>query len=130
MQGDLAHNMLMRVEYEAIIAKSMGFRFAYPLLYVPLVEFCFRLPLEQKLRLKTTRWLARQYLSKNIPGMRFKTKCGSLAPNTMQKCRDYAQQGLFEEPFKDLSFAKLIDKTSHLESKITLTNKCIYAKVC
>lgn len=120
MQGDLSHNMLMRVEYEAVIAKSMGFRFAYPLLYPPLIEFCFRLPLEQKLRLKTTRWLARQYLSKNIPGIQFRTKWGSLAPNTMQKCRDYSQQGKFENFFKNLPFAELIDKTSLPESKLLL----------
>jgi asparagine synthetase B (glutamine-hydrolysing) len=120
LQGDLAHDVLMRVEYESIIAKSKGFRFAYPLLYVPLLEFCFRLPLDQKLRLNTTRWLARQYLSQQIPEFRFKTKGGSFVPNTMQKCRDYAKSGLFKEAFQALPFSELIEKETHPEKKLLL----------
>lgn len=128
MQGEYAHEYLMRIEYDSVLAKSLGFRYAYPLLYPPLIEFCFRLPLSQKINLFSTRWLARRYLSQEIPSFNFKTKGGSLAPNTMQKCRDYERNGLFDKPFAELPYQDYIEKSKHAEEKLVLKMKAYMLK--
>jgi len=120
VQGAFSHELLMRIEYDAVLSKSYDFRFAYPLLYPPLIEFCFRLPLHQKLNLYKTRWLARQYLSKEVPLMKFNTKGGSLAPNTMQKCRNYRDEGLFTESFQNLPFSEIINAETRPNQKLLL----------
>lgn len=130
VQGAYAHEFLMRIEYDSVIAKSMGFRYAYPLLYPPLMEFCFRLPLSQKINLLTTRWLARRYLAKEIPTFNFKTKGGSLVPNTMQKCRDYEKNGLFNEAFQDLPYSEYIDTINIGEKKLLLKMQAYILKYC
>lgn len=120
IQGEYSHELLMQIEYNAILAKLYQFRFAYPLLYPPLLEFCMQLPIHQKLNCRTTRWLSRQYLQQKIPSMNFKTKSGALAPCTTQKCRDYQNEGRFSGAFLNLPFSELIEKEHKPDHKLLL----------
>ena len=130
VQGDYSHELLMRIEYDAILAKSYGFRFAYPLLYPPLIEFCLRLPLQQKLNIYKTRLLARRYLAQEVPLMKFRTKGGSLAPNTMQKCRNYRDNGLFTASFQKLPFDYIIQTETRQDPKLLLQINAYILALC
>ena len=106
LQGKHSHNLRMRIEYSAIVAKALGFEYRYPLLYPPLVEFCFSLPLEQKRRLGMGRYLIRQYLQQHTPlPISAKLKMtGSICDATLQKCLHYLESGYFSKAFTDLPF--------------------------
>jgi len=101
LQGPLSYHVRMRIEYSAVVARQMGFSYQYPLLYPPLVEFCFRLPSEQKRRMGQQRLLMRRYLSNELSSGLFNNqkKCGDILPGTMPKCKDlYANGELHELP--------------------------------
>ena len=128
LQGKFCHEIRMRLEYSAVVAKSLGFRYIYPLLYPPLIEFCFSLPIEQKFKNGMMRCTAHEYLSKHIKQMYFSTKAGAVVPNTMQKCRDYYRLGKFAEDFVQLPFHEYITKRTTDDDKLLLQIHAYMAK--
>lgn len=106
LQGIHAHGIRMRVEYSAIIAKSLGFNYRYPFLYPPLVEYCFQLPIEQKRSQGMSRLLSRQYLSEHTQ-LIFSKKIkmsGAICHASLQKCLAQYTQGEFSQIFQNLPF--------------------------
>jgi hypothetical protein len=118
LQGNDCHEIRMRVEYDAIIGKSLGFTYVYPLLYPPLVEFCFSLPLSQKFKHGTMRGLMRDYINQHIQGFQHSTKGGAAVPSTMQKCRDADKLGMFDAHFNDLPFKQYISQADRIDEKL------------
>jgi asparagine synthase (glutamine-hydrolysing) len=106
LQGRLSHHVRMRVEYSAVLARYMGFTYQYPLLYPPLVEFCFSLPPEQKRRLGQSRLLMRRYLAQHVPSGLFNAhkKCGDILPGTMPKCQQLYEEGKLNDALFDLPY--------------------------
>lgn len=104
LQGANAHELYIRVEYSAVLAKAMGFEYRYPLLYPPLVEFCFYLPPSQKRKQGMGRYLMRRYLSGLVPPAVYtkKQKIGGIVPATMDKCNRYLAEGKFDLYFQNL----------------------------
>ncbi len=111
LQGRLSHHVRMRIEYSAVLARYMGFTYQYPLLYPPLVEFCFSLPLEQKRRLGQNRLLMRRYLAKQVPSGLFNAhkKCGDILPGTMPKCQGLYKNGGLNHAFQNLPYGAIYD---------------------
>ena len=120
LQGTLSHEMRMRLEYNAVIAKAMNFTYIYPMLYPPLVEFCFSLPLAQKFKQGHMRCMIRGYLSQHGINMSFGTKEGAVVPSTMQKCRDYYAQGKFKPHFVELPFQTYIQSATSKDDQLLL----------
>ena len=106
LQGPGSHHLRLRIEYSAVVAKSLGFNYVYPLLYPPLVEFCHQLPLEQKRRNGVNRCLIRDYLapffSSNLYGKQ--SKSGSVTPATLDKVRTLFIAGHYDTLFENLPF--------------------------
>lgn len=108
LQGPGSHHLRMRIEYHSVVAKALGFNYAHPLLYPPLVEFCYQLPLEQKRRNGVNRCLIRDYLAQFVPAEVFgnQSKSGSVTPATMEKVRSLYETGTYQSLFNNLPFAK------------------------
>ena len=117
--GPGSHAIRMRVEYNAVLAKSMGLEFRYPLLYPRLVEFCLRLPLRQKRRGGMGRYIMRQYLKKSgAPEVLYGQvqKQGGIIPGTLDKCYNWLRSGRFSEYFSGLPYMQYADlSTTHRE---------------
>ncbi len=128
LQGDISHEVRMKVECSAVLAKSLGFTFVYPFLYPPLIEFCFRLPLHKKKQGTLMRCLIREYLSAHVSGLKSNTKGGAFVPSTMQKCRDYAAQGAFLEHFSNLPFQYKINANKPSEFRFMLEARAFMLK--
>ena len=128
LQGDICHDIRMKVEYNAVLAKSFGFSFVYPMLYPPLIEFCFRLPLHKKKQKSVMGCLIQDYLSSHIPGLKPETKGGAFVPSTMQKCRDDAAQGKFSEHFSHLPFQDKINAHPPSDFKLMLEVRAFMLK--
>ncbi len=128
IQGKRAHDIRMRLEYSAVVARAMGFQYIYPLLYPPLIEFCVSLPIEQKLKNDVMRCTAREYLLQQDCQMNFSTKTGAVVPDTMQKCRDYYRKGLFKHDFEQLPFAPYITQRTTDDDKMLLQIHAYMAK--
>lgn len=111
LTGPLSHHIRMRVEYSAVVAKYMGFKYQYPLLYPPLVEYCFALPPEQKRRFNQNRFLMRNYLTKHVSSGLYNTykKCGSIFPGTMPKCQAQYNKGELKHALQNLPYAETYD---------------------
>lgn len=111
LQGRLSHHVRMRIEYSAVLARYMGFTYQYPLLYPPLVEFCFSLPPEQKRREGQNRLLMRRYLAKQVPSGLFNAhkKCGDILPGTMPKCQHLYKNGQLHHALQDLPYHEIRD---------------------
>ncbi len=111
LTGPLSYHVRMRIEYSAIVAKNMGFLYQYPLLYPPLVEYCFRLPPEQKRRQRQNRLLMRRYLATQLSSELFNQhqKCGDILPGTMPKCQELYKNGRLNHILKDLPYKKNYD---------------------
>lgn len=111
LTGNLSYHVRMRIEYSAIVAKNRGFSYQYPLLYPPLVEFCFSLPPEQKRRLGQNRLLMRRYLDRKLPSGLFNQhqKCGDILPGTMPKCQALYKKGLLNDSLTDLPYQEIYD---------------------
>lgn len=120
LHGLICHEMRMRLEYSVIATKAMGLKYVYPLLYPPLVEFCFSVPFEMKFKNGTMRYIMQQYLKQHIGFMNFSTKDGAFVPSTMQKCRDYFKLGLFHPFFVDLPLQNYSDERTDLDDKLLL----------
>lgn len=112
LQGPFSHHVRMRIEYSAVVARSMGFAYRYPLLYPPLVEFCFALPTEQKRRQGNNRLLARRYLEKSLSANLFNAhkKCGDIFPATLAKTQALYSSGQLHSSFATLPFSALCDE--------------------
>jgi len=110
LQGEFCHHVRMRIEQSAIIAKALGFSYAYPLLYPPLVEFCFSLPAQQKRRFGRSRHLIRQFLTQHLPtdAFGFNKSSGNILPATLYKCEQLFKSDYFNEAFSNLPFADKI----------------------
>lgn len=128
LQGKFSHEIRMRLEYTSVVAKSLGFRYIYPLLYPPLIEYCFSLPIEQKVKNGMMRCTAYEYLTKNIKQMCVSKKEGAVVPDTMQKCRDYYRLGKFSEQFRQLPFQEYITKRTTDDDKMLLQIHSYMAK--
>lgn len=111
LTGDLSYHVRMRIEYSAVVAKNMGFTYQYPLLYPPLLEFCFSLPPEQKRRLGQNRLLMRRYLAKQLTSGLFNKhqKCGDILPGTMPKCQVLYKKGLLHDSLMVLPYKEIYD---------------------
>lgn len=114
LQGRLSNHVRMRVEYSAVIAKHFGFSYAYPLLYPKLVEYCYRLPVEQKRRNGVGRYLIRQYLAEHLPATVYahNSKKGDIMPATRHKYKEYLKTGKLDPYFKNLPFQQHINQIS------------------
>lgn len=120
LQGKYAHEIRMRLEYSSLITKFLGLKYIYPLLYPPLIEYCFSLPLAQKFNNGMTRCLAREFLAQYIDNLQLNTKQGAFVPSTMQKCRDYYRLGKFKDVFVNLPYAEYISSRSDADDKLLL----------
>lgn len=112
LQGPGSHEVRMRIEYSSIVSKKMGFAYRYPLLYPKLLEFMQSLPLEQKRREGTGRWLIRRYLAQNMSTDVFSTygkKEGmGIMPDAFNVYKQNFIQGCYQSVFKDLPYNHLI----------------------
>ena len=103
----------MRIEYSAVLGKALGFQYHYPLLYPKLVDFCFRLPLEQKRRHGVSRYLMRKYLAKSLGrdlyDLHPKVGSGSIMPATVAQVSDLYKHGAFDNMFQNLPYQHEID---------------------
>lgn len=111
LQGRLSHHVRMRIEYSAVLARYMGFTYQYPLLYPPLVEFCFALPSAQKRRQGQNRLLMRRYLAKQVPSGLFNKhkKCGDILPGTLPKCQNLYKNGQLNYALQSLPLEDIRD---------------------
>ncbi len=119
----------MRIEYSAVVARNMGFTYQYPLLYPPLVEYCFALPPEQKRRQGQNRLLMRRYLAKHVPSQLFNThkKCGDILPGTMPKCQALYQKGALKFILKDLPYPEIYDDM--IKTKLVTDDRLFHVDV-
>ena len=113
LQGQHSHHIRLRVEESAIVDKAMGFSYKYPLLYPKLVEFCHRLPLQQKRKHGENRLLIRKYLAQYLPSSVYQKhqKVGGIMPATMHKIKQEYAAGKYWESFNNLpltNYAALI----------------------
>jgi asparagine synthase (glutamine-hydrolysing) len=106
LQGPGSHHLRMRIEYSAVLAKAIGFHYVYPLLYPPLVEFCYQLPLEQKRSSGVNRYLIRKFLAQFFPSQLYakKEKLGNVTPATLEKTQRLYNAGTYRDVFHDLPF--------------------------
>jgi hypothetical protein len=106
------HALRMRIEYSAVLARSLGFEYGYPLLHPPLVDFCLALPPSQKRRHGQGRYLVRRYLATHLDaGMAEKEKKGGgIMPSTFHHCKVALDQGKFDADFRDLPLHSAIKK--------------------
>jgi len=121
LQGPRSHHVRMRVEYSAIVAKTLGFSYAYPLLYPKLVDFYCRLPWEQKRRNGVGRYLLRQYLAKHgVPNMVWEKgkKGGGIIPATLHVCKKMHREGQLANLFRDLPFAEHVAKINEEQAQL------------
>ena len=125
LQGPLSNHVRMRVEYSAVVARHMGFSYQYPLLYPPLLEFCFNLPAEQKRRQGQNRLLVRRYLDKHLPSGLFNKhkKCGEILPGTIPKCQDLYKKRALDFQNQDLPYAEVYD---YLQTNQLITEDRLY----
>ena len=96
----------------------MGFEYRYPLLYPKLLSFFLSLPLSQKRHQGVGRYLMRRYLASHLPASVFdsyhKKEGLNILPATMDYFKPKFSDGLFDEQFKSLPYAELIqDKMQH-----------------
>ncbi|MDF1759054.1 MAG: asparagine synthase-related protein [Coxiellaceae bacterium] len=119
LQGLQSYGLRMRVEYNAVLAKSMDFEFRYPLLNPKLLEFCFYLPINQKRRGTMGRYLMRQYLKKmGAPSQLYlqDQKQGGIIPGVLEKCYRWLESGQFTHHFSKLPYMQYADlSTIHKE---------------
>jgi asparagine synthase (glutamine-hydrolysing) len=108
LQGKSSHHLRMRIEYNTVAAKALGFRYAYPLLYPKLVEFCYSLPLEQKRCNGQNRYLIRNYLARFLPKTLYDNhrKTGAVTPATLTKIQTAYKEGAYTKSFSNLPFEK------------------------
>lgn len=111
LQGPLSHHIRMRIEYSAVVGRYLGFSYRYPLLYPPLVEFCFALPPAQKRRHGKNRLLMRRYLANRLGSHLFDQhkKCGDISPGTYPHCLSLYSSGQLDHALKDLPFDEIRD---------------------
>lgn len=117
LQGANSHEVRMRIEYSAVIARALGFEYRYPLLYPKLVEFCYHLPPQQKRQQGVGRYLIRRYLEAYAPQSVYskQQKIGGILPATLEKCHHYLKEGQFHANVKSPPFqTQLKHKNPHL----------------
>lgn len=131
LQGKHSHHLRMRIEDSAIVAKALGFRYAYPLLYPPLVEFCFKLPPLQKRRGQQARLLASRFLRMHVPHDSFSTckTAGGILPATLDKCTKEFRQHGFKPHFDNLPFSNLIEDTTHERARLLMSMSAYMLKI-
>ncbi|MCD6046685.1 MAG: hypothetical protein K0S08_332 [Gammaproteobacteria bacterium] len=114
LQGPFSHEVRMRIEYSAIVTKSMGFEYRYPLLYPKLLEFYLSLPPEQKRRYGQGRYLMRRYLAKQLPTKvfdQYKKRDGmDIVPATLSAFEKDYQQGKYMTELTALPCVHLFSK--------------------
>lgn len=135
LEGDLCHEVRMRVEYSAVLGKTMGFSHAYPLLHPAIINFALRLPIEQQRRNGEGRYLIRRYLAQYVPEKNYaqKKKDGAhIMPAVMKKCVDYEASGKMDNVLQQLPFLSSLKKAStphqQLRQKIYASMINSYAK--
>lgn len=122
LQGTLSHHLRMRVEYNSVLAKAMGFKYVFPLLYPKLVEFCYQLPLEQKRNNGINRLMIRNYLAQFFPPELYRkhSKTGGVTPAVLDKIQQLYDAGSLNSVFHNLPFQNERDhihKHAKLQSK-------------
>ena len=122
LQGDLSHEVRMRVEYNSVVSKKLGFEYRYPLLYPKLLEFFLQIPLEQKKHLQTSRYLIRRYMKQYLPVFdNYKKSEGlHILPGTMEKFKRNYEQGVYNDAFKNLPYKEHIEKNTGYNQLINL----------
>lgn len=77
------------------LAKSMGIEARHPFHDQDLVEFCLRLPYEQRLRFGWTRWILRRALASDLPAsVRYRLDKGTQGTNGQIKLATVEQEKL------------------------------------
>lgn len=118
LQGPNSHKIRMQIEYNAVLAKALGFEYRYPLLDPQLIEFCIQLPLTLKRREGVGRYLLRQYLSQHTPLSLYSKsqKNRKMTHTALEKCTDYLNKGYFEDHFVELPYLNFaVQNPQHLE---------------
>lgn len=67
LKGNERTHVCLRVQSSERMAREFGFAYQYPLLNHDLLDWCFRLPLDQKVRKGRGREIARRYLCQYMP---------------------------------------------------------------
>lgn len=107
LQGDLSQHVRLRIEESAIVAKHMGFRYKYPLLYPKLIEFCYRLPNSLKRHNGQNRIMVQNYLKQSFPDVFYYKKAsarGGIMPATFHKFEQEYMTGQYKDEFRDLPY--------------------------
>lgn len=118
INGDLSHHVKLRIEESSIIAKHYKFKYYYPLLYPPLLEFCHNLPVSLKRNNGVNRFISRMYLAKYLPHDVYNKhqKIGGITPATMYLIKQQYDNNQYNKLFQDLPFAAFRD-TINTKSK-------------
>lgn len=130
--GDYSHHVMMRIEESAIVARHYGFKYCYPLLYPPLVEFCNQLPLHFKRNNGENRIMIRNYLSQFFPSAVYSKhqKVGGIMPATVSKMKQEYLSGRYEGILCNPSYDEFTNRLAkiypngshqHLINKIFIT---------
>lgn len=121
LEGAFCHEVRTRVEYCAVLGKAMGFSHAYPLLHPKIVDFCLRIPVEQKRRKGEGRYLMRRYLSQFVPEKNYKQdkkKGAHIIPAVHQKCKEYVKSGALDSFLQELPFASQIKTATDFHHEV------------
>ena len=122
LEGSFCHEVRARVEYSAVLGKSMGFSHVYPLLHPDVVDFALRIPCELKHHLGQNRYLMRKYLSKFVLEKNYtqkKREGAHIMPAMMAKCKNYVETTDDLDFFiQNLPFSKQIQPANSLHSQV------------
>mgnify|MGYP000615016761 CR=1 FL=1 len=121
LEGALCHELRARIEYSAVLGKTMGFSHVYPLLHPALVDFALRLPTEYKQRHGQNRYLVRKYLAQWVPEKNYtqKKRDGAhIMPAMMAKCAAHVRTGQLDGYKQHLPFAQHIQPASSFHSQV------------
>lgn len=124
LEGALCHEVRSRVEYSAVLGKTMGFSHVYPLLHPDVIDFVLRLPVEYKQRHGQSRYLVRKYLAQFVPEKNYmQKKCegAHIMPAMMGKCSAHVKTGQLDSFIERLPFASQIKPASSFHSQIRHT---------
>ena len=124
LEGAFCHEIRARVEYSAVLGKTMGFTHVYPLLHPDIVDFGLRMPCDMKYHHGQSRYFIRKYLAQFVPEKNYtqKKRDGAhIMPAMMQKCKSYVASGQIDAYLQQLPFAKQLKPASSAHSQLRHT---------
>lgn len=130
ISGYNSRHVRLRIEDSALIGKSYGFSYRYPLLYPKLLEYCNRLPLHMKRRNGINRLIVRNYLSQFLPLSVYQKhdKSGAIMPATVEKMTSEYLDGKYNILFESIPYDKPLEwmlKYNHSNTQAQIIQKIL-----